>query len=75
VVASSRRAFELAETRLREGVTDLVVVLQTQQTLFTAMNDQVLARLARLQAALSLFQALGGSWLPPGVAAPGRPLQ
>jgi len=27
------------------------------------------ARLARLQAVLSLFQALGGGWLPPGVAA------
>jgi outer membrane protein TolC len=32
----------------------------------------VLARLARLQAVLSLFQALGGGWLPPGVQAPGR---
>src|SRR5205085_12666755 len=37
VVASSRRAFELSETRLREGVADLVVVLQTQQTFFLAL--------------------------------------
>jgi len=69
VVTSSRRAFQLAETRLREGVADLVVVLQTQQTLFTAEDAQVLDRQARLQAALSLFQALGGGWLPPGVGA------
>jgi NodT family efflux transporter outer membrane factor (OMF) lipoprotein len=69
VVASSRRAFGLAETRLREGVIDLVTVLQTQATLFQAEDNLVLARLARLQAVLSLFQALGGSWLPPGVAA------
>ena len=72
VVASSRLAFQLSETRLREGVTDLVVVTQTQQTLFTAEDNLVLARLARLQAVLSLFQALGGGWLPPGVEAPGR---
>jgi outer membrane protein TolC len=66
---SSRRAFELAETRLREGVIDLVTVLQTQQTLFVAEDNLVIARLARLQAVLSLFQALGGGWLPRGVAA------
>jgi multidrug efflux system outer membrane protein len=67
-VASSRRAFALAETRLREGVTDLVVVLQTQQTLFTNEDALILSRLARLQAVLSLYQALGGSWFPPGTA-------
>jgi multidrug efflux system outer membrane protein len=69
VVISSREAFRLAEVRLREGTVDLVTVLQTQQTLFTAEDNHVIARLARLQAVLSLFQALGGSWLPPGVAA------
>ena len=67
VVNSSRDAFDLAENRLREGTVDLVTVLQTQQTLFQAEDNLVLARLARLQAVLSLFQALGGSWLPPGV--------
>jgi len=69
VVTSSREAFRLAEARLREGTVDLVTVLQTQQTLFTAEDNYSLARLARLQAVLSLFQALGGGWLPPGVAA------
>src|SRR5262249_46484295 len=49
VVASSRRAFELSETRLREGTIDLVTLLQTQQTLFTAENNLVIARLARFQ--------------------------
>jgi multidrug efflux system outer membrane protein len=69
VVNSSREAFRLSEARLREGTIDLVTVLQTQQTLFTAEDNYSLARLARLQAVLSLFQALGGAWLPPGVAA------
>ena len=69
VVRSSREAFGLAEARLREGTVDLVTVLQVQQTLFTAEDNYSLARLARLQAVLSLYQALGGGWLPPGVAA------
>jgi NodT family efflux transporter outer membrane factor (OMF) lipoprotein len=64
VVDASRRAFQIADTRLREGTVDLVTVLITQQALFTAEESRVLARLARLQAVLSLYQALGGSWLP-----------
>jgi NodT family efflux transporter outer membrane factor (OMF) lipoprotein len=64
VVEASRRAFEIAETRLREGTVDLITVLVTQQALFTAEENRVTTRLARLQAVLSLYQALGGSWLP-----------
>ena len=64
VVDASRRAFNIAETRLREGTVDLVTVLITQQALFTAEDNRVTARLARLQAVLALYQALGGSWLP-----------
>jgi NodT family efflux transporter outer membrane factor (OMF) lipoprotein len=64
-VMSSRTAFQIAEQRLREGTVDLVTVLQTQQTLFQAEDTLALVRFARMQAVLSLFQALGGSWLPP----------
>ncbi len=64
VVVSSRRAFEIAEERLRSGTVDLVTVLQTQQTLYQAEDALAQARLARLQAIVSLFQALGGGWLP-----------
>jgi NodT family efflux transporter outer membrane factor (OMF) lipoprotein len=64
VVASSRRAFEISETRLREGAVDLITVLNTQQTLFQALDALAQARLARLQAIASLFQALGGGWPP-----------
>jgi multidrug efflux system outer membrane protein len=66
VVRSSRRAFEISETRLREGAVDLITVLNTQQSLFVAEDNQHQARLARLQAVVSLFVALGGGWpLPP----------
>jgi outer membrane protein, multidrug efflux system len=68
-VVSARRAFEIAEIRLREGTVDLVTVLQTQQTWFTNENNLNVARLARMQAILSLFQALGGGWMPPGTGA------
>ena len=64
VVTSSRRAFDISEQRLREGTIDLVTVLQTQQTLYVAEDALVLARLAHVQAIVSLYQALGGGWLP-----------
>jgi NodT family efflux transporter outer membrane factor (OMF) lipoprotein len=64
VVRSSRQAFEVSEQRFREGTLDLVTVLQTQQTLYTAEDVLVVARLAHAQAIVSLYQALGGGWLP-----------
>jgi len=64
VVRSSREAFNIAEQRLREGTIDLVTVLQTQQTLYQAEDLLVQARLAHVQAIVSLYQALGGGWLP-----------
>ncbi|OYU90635.1 MAG: RND transporter [Bradyrhizobiaceae bacterium PARB1] len=65
VVAASRQAFDVAETQLRGGTVNLITVLQTQQTLFTAENTLVQVRLTKLLAASSLFQALGGGWTPP----------
>jgi NodT family efflux transporter outer membrane factor (OMF) lipoprotein len=70
VVNASRRAFELAERRLREGTVDLTTVLNTQQTLFQAEDALAQARLLRLQAIVSLFQALGGGWLMPDPETP-----
>lgn len=64
VVTSSRRAFDIAEQRLREGTVDLVTVLQTQQTLYQAQDTLAQARLAHVQAIVGLYQALGGGWLP-----------
>jgi len=59
-------AFDVAETQLRGGTVNLITVLQTQQTLFTAENNLVQVRLNKLLAASSLFQALGGGWTPRG---------
>ena len=74
VVDASRRAFDLSETRLREGTIDLVTLVNTQQTLFQAQDLLATVRLARFLATVSLFQALGGGWstreapLPPETA-------
>jgi NodT family efflux transporter outer membrane factor (OMF) lipoprotein len=64
VVASSRRAFQLAEQQLRAGTADIVTVLNTQLTLFQAEDSLWQAQLARLLAIVSLYQALGGGWEP-----------
>jgi len=72
VVASSRKAFEISETRLREGTIDLVTLLNTQQTLFQAQDSLAQARLDRLQAVVALFQALGGGWEKPPADQPAK---
>jgi NodT family efflux transporter outer membrane factor (OMF) lipoprotein len=64
VVTSSRRAFDLSERQLRAGTADIVTVLNTQLTLFQAEDSLAQAQLARLLAAVSLYQALGGGWPP-----------
>jgi len=61
-VAEARRAFELSEERLRQGTIDLQTLLNTQITLFQAEDTLIQIRLARLQAAAALYQALGGDW-------------
>ncbi|MCA6107791.1 efflux transporter outer membrane subunit [Bradyrhizobium sp. CNPSo 4026] len=64
VVAASQRAFQLSEQQLRAGTADIVTVLNTQLTLFQAEDALWQAQLARLQAIISLYQALGGGWEP-----------
>jgi outer membrane protein, multidrug efflux system len=69
VVAASREAFNIAEKQLSGGTINLITVLQAEQTLFTAELNLVTVRLSKLQAATSLFQALGGGWTPGGTLA------
>lgn len=62
VVEVARRAYVISQAQLRAGTVDIINVLTTQQTLFQALDAQAQARLARLQAAVALFQAMGGGW-------------
>lgn len=63
VVAQARIALRIAEVRYREGVDDLLTVLDAQRTLFQAEDQLAQIRLARLQASIGLYKALGGGWL------------
>jgi outer membrane protein TolC len=64
-VRSSQKAFDISYQRLQQGTLDMVTLTQTQQTLFTAQDTLAQIRLARLQAVVQLYQALGGGWSPP----------
>jgi NodT family efflux transporter outer membrane factor (OMF) lipoprotein len=62
VVEEGRISLRLAEIRYREGVDDLLILLEAQRTLFQAEDQLAQIRLARLQASIGLFKALGGGW-------------
>lgn len=57
-----RKAYQLSDQRLRQGVLDVVSLLQVEQNLFTTQDTLVQVRLQRLTAAISLYQALGGAY-------------
>lgn len=61
-VTAASEAFRISEIQYREGVTDLLTVLTAQQTLFSAQDQLVQVKLARIQADVALYRALGGGW-------------
>jgi NodT family efflux transporter outer membrane factor (OMF) lipoprotein len=61
-VDAAHEAFVISQLQYRQGVADLLNVLQAQQTLFQAKDELAQAKLARLQALVHLYEALGGGW-------------
>ena len=61
-VKEAETAFNLAQAQYTAGAIDLMTVLDTQRTLFTARDSLSQARLSRLQSVVSLYKALGGGW-------------
>lgn len=61
-VDTARRAYQITQQRLREGIIDVVTLLNTQTTLFSAQDALTLVRYQRLLAIVSLYQALGGGF-------------
>jgi outer membrane protein, multidrug efflux system len=59
---ASAEAFRISELQYREGTIDIVSLLNNQQQLFNAQQALVQTKLARLEANLSLYNALGGGW-------------
>ncbi|KPY36123.1 efflux transporter outer membrane subunit [Pseudomonas syringae] len=58
----AQTAFRIAQSRYQEGAEVLLTVLETQRTLYQAQDVSVQLRLARVQASIALYKALGGGW-------------
>lgn len=61
-VRASAEAFRISELQYREGTIDILSLLTAQQSLFSAQDTLVQTKLARLDADVSLYIALGGGW-------------
>lgn len=64
-VAQSERAFEGATLRYKAGSGDFLTVLEAQRNLYAARDQFYQYRLARFQALVALYKALGGGWQAP----------
>lgn len=63
--ASAAEALRIAEAQYQAGSVDFLTVLSAQQSLYSAQDQLAQVRLARLQALVGLFRALGGGWQAP----------
>jgi multidrug efflux system outer membrane protein len=63
LIDAAQEAFEISQLQYRQGAADLLTVLQAQQTLFSAQDQLVQTMLSNRQAAIHLYEALGGGWI------------
>ena len=61
-VRADGEAFRISELQYREGTIDILSLLTNQQNLFTAEDTLVQTKLARLEASVGIYRALGGGW-------------
>lgn len=64
-LARAEEAFRIAGLRYTEGVTGFQTLLTTQDTLFSVRNNFLDSKLSELNAAIALYQSLGGGWKAP----------
>ncbi len=64
-VAVAQRSSEIARAQLAAGTIDIITSLNTQTTLYNDLDNLTQVRLARFQALLNLYKALGGGWMGP----------
>jgi outer membrane protein, multidrug efflux system len=64
-VATAQRAADIARAQMLAGTVDITTVLQAETTLFNDQDILAQVRLARFQALLNLYKALGGGWIAP----------
>ncbi len=70
-VATAQRSADIARAQLAAGTVDVTTVLTAQVTLYTAQTTLAQVRLARFQALVNLYKALGGGWRQPAIHIPG----
>ncbi len=61
-VEQAQLALRLATTRYQAGSDDLLTVLESRTSQLNAEDSLVQAKLARVNASITLFKALGGGW-------------
>jgi outer membrane protein TolC len=61
-VETARRAAVIARQQMLVGTADVTAVLTAEAAQFTAEDTLAQVRLARVQALLNLYKALGGGW-------------
>ena len=60
--AQARRAYRFAQMQMHAGTINVLTLLSTETSLFTAEDQLAQAKYAHLAALVSLYQALGGGW-------------
>ncbi|HVH84442.1 MAG TPA: efflux transporter outer membrane subunit [Steroidobacteraceae bacterium] len=58
----ARRAYRFAQAQMHAGTINVLTLLNTETSLFTAEDALAQAKYAHLQSLVSLYQALGGGW-------------
>ena len=71
-VAVAQRSADIARAQLEAGTIDIVTSLNTQNTLYSNLDLLTQVRLARFQALVNLYKALGGGWAGGAPALGGR---
>lgn len=71
-VETAQRAADIARVQLSVGIVDITSVLNVQNTLYNDQDTLAQTRLARFQALLNLYKALGGGWIEPAGPIPDR---
>jgi multidrug efflux system outer membrane protein len=69
-VQTAQRAADIARAQMQAGTVDITTVLTAETTLFADETTLAQVRLARAQALLSLYKALGGGWSQPSGPVP-----
>lgn len=64
-VAVAQRSSDIGKAQLAAGTIDIITSLNTQTTLYSDLDNLTQVRLARFQALLNIYKALGGGWVGP----------